>query len=356
MIKSSIGFVIALTAVACASTPAKPRPQDADAGGAGGGGLLDAANGGAGGITQTLSTGGTGGSGGTISTGCGWLNSPTNGAMSAPISTYGSTATYSCSPGFVLSGSATRACQTDGTWSGDAPTCVATDVVRQPLPGITNGVVSAPVTKYGAIASYYCSSGYSLHGNATRTCQADGMWDGAEPTCVCDVACNGVCTDIEMDATNCGACGIVCPAVPTPSTTQCMLGHCLVTLASAQLIRDIAVDTASVYWTAGGMAANGSTMDQDSLNGVPLGGGPSTTLVGGSNIIANITIDAFSVYWVHFASPMTNPTPYVRSPARSCTCRSCRSRSGRATRAPGTLPRSAPCCWPHRPPRTPRTR
>ena len=35
----------------------------------------------------------------------------------------GTVATYGCDPGFTLNGGSTRTCQSDGTWSGPAPTC-----------------------------------------------------------------------------------------------------------------------------------------------------------------------------------------------------------------------------------------
>ena len=37
--------------------------------------------------------------------------------------TLGSVATYSCNDSFMLTGTSTRTCQADGTWSGDNPTC-----------------------------------------------------------------------------------------------------------------------------------------------------------------------------------------------------------------------------------------
>jgi len=308
MVKRSIHLFVAIAIVGCSARGAKSRPD-------GGGGVeaqQDTA-GGTGGTSLILTTGGTGGASGTTATGCFWPGNPGNGSVSVPAYTYGSTATYSCTPGFALSGSATRNCQNDATWSGDAPTCVAVDTVCEPPSGIANGVVSAPVTKYGAKASYFCSSGYSLQGDATRTCQADGTWDGAEPTCVCDVTCNDICSDIQMDSNNCGGCGTICPAVPAPSTTQCMLGRCLVTLstlASVDFVRSIAVDSSSVYWTVAGWAADGN-VDHDSLSKVSLGGGASTALVSNDNMIANIAVDASGVYWVRVASPMTDATYYV---------------------------------------------
>ncbi|MGB8294230.1 MAG: hypothetical protein WCG85_02260 [Polyangia bacterium] len=306
MVKRGLHFFVAVAVVGCATRSAKSRPD-------GGGGVesqQDSAGGGAGGSGPILIAGGIGGASSLTAAVCGSPANPGNGSVSVPAYTHGSTATYSCTPGFALSGSATRTCQTDGTWSGDVPTCVAVDAVCETPAGIANGVVSAPITKYGATASYFCSSGYSLQGDATRTCQADGTWDGTEPTCTCDVTCNDMCTDIQMDSNNCGGCGTICPSVPAPSTTQCMLGRCLVTLAtlaSVESVRDIAVDNSSLYWTVAGWAADGN-VNHDSLNKVPLGGGTPTPLVSDDNMIENIAVDAFGVYWVRWVSPMTDST------------------------------------------------
>ena len=50
---------------------------------------------------------------------CPQLQDPANGAVSQP----NNVATYTCDPGFVLVGSETQMCMTDGTWSGQPPTC-----------------------------------------------------------------------------------------------------------------------------------------------------------------------------------------------------------------------------------------
>ena len=49
----------------------------------------------------------------------------------------------------------------------------------------TPGVVATIDTGLNAVATYACSEGYSLVGDAMRTCQADSQWNGAEPTCEC---------------------------------------------------------------------------------------------------------------------------------------------------------------------------
>ena len=54
---------------------------------------------------------------------CGALNDPNNGDVSLTGTTFESTATYSCSVGYVLEGEQTRTCQATGEWSGTAPHC-----------------------------------------------------------------------------------------------------------------------------------------------------------------------------------------------------------------------------------------
>ncbi|XP_064385046.1 sushi, von Willebrand factor type A, EGF and pentraxin domain-containing protein 1-like isoform X2 [Halichondria panicea] len=103
---------------------------------------------------------------------CPTLPPPLNGRVSAS----GGTATYTCSTGYTLSGSSTRTCQTDGAWSGAAPTCVRPCPT---LPHPLNGRVSAS----GGTATYTCSTGYTLSGSSTRSCQTNGAWSGAAPTC-----------------------------------------------------------------------------------------------------------------------------------------------------------------------------
>ena len=59
---------------------------------------------------------------------CTKLSDPVNGNVD--ISAIGSVATYSCNDGYVLSGSDTRTCESNGEWSGSPPTCEGTHSVQ----------------------------------------------------------------------------------------------------------------------------------------------------------------------------------------------------------------------------------
>ena len=95
---------------------------------------------------------------------------------------YPSTASYACNLGFMLVGNATRACNTDGTWTGSTPAC---DVQAcQTLTNPVNGSVSTTNANfYPSTATYACNPGYALAGALTRTCAGDGSWSGSAPTC-----------------------------------------------------------------------------------------------------------------------------------------------------------------------------
>jgi len=109
------------------------------------------------------------------------VTAPDNGSVDVPSMAFGAVATYSCKPGFGPSGSSTRTCQADGTWGGVEPTCVVANCPALASPA--GGTVSAPMLTFGATATYTCNTGYDRAGPAMRTCQNDGTWSGAVPTC-----------------------------------------------------------------------------------------------------------------------------------------------------------------------------
>jgi hypothetical protein len=149
---------------------------------------------------------------------CGAPQPPANGGVAYTTTTHGSTATYSCDSGYDLVGSATVTCQTDGTWSDAPPSCDPVDC-GTPDPAPANGSLSHTTTTYGSTATYSCDAGYGLVGAETVTCQADGTWSGSAPTCeplYCDVVYQLTGTFRVSDAPQ--SCGDVSNTMQTNAT------------------------------------------------------------------------------------------------------------------------------------------
>ena len=115
---------------------------------------------------------------------CQDLQDPTNGTVTVSGKTYSSTASYTCSAGYTLSGAGTITCTADGSWSPAPPTCPPVNCGSLTAPEF--GAVNAPVTTYGATATYSCTGQHSIVGDPTRKCEATGHWSGAAPTCQVD--------------------------------------------------------------------------------------------------------------------------------------------------------------------------
>lgn len=124
---------------------------------------------------------------------CGALTEPENGTLTVDTTTFGSEAMVSCDAGFTLVGDAVRTCLADG-WSGDEPLCTSVDC--GPLDPPTNGAIDLPSTGFSAVATYSCEDGHVLEGEVTRTCQMDETWSGAAPTCRF-VDCGGLSAPVE---------------------------------------------------------------------------------------------------------------------------------------------------------------
>ncbi|XP_065900911.1 uncharacterized protein [Dysidea avara] len=119
----------------------------------------------------------------------------------------GDTCSFTCNTGYELTGSDTRMCQSNGNWSGSDGVCR-----RVPCPSFTdpdNGMITCSleddgVPSYEDTCSFTCNTGYELTGSDTRTCQSDGSWSGTETMCR----------------------KVACPllAVPNNGTITCSLG------------------------------------------------------------------------------------------------------------------------------------
>src|SRR5690606_23118289 len=105
---------------------------------------------------------------------------------------FGNVVTYACNAGYSLLGTPARACQSDGTFAGVAPTCEPVTCSSASAP--TNGSVSSSSATYPNAVTYACDMGYTLTGNGgsnTRSCQANGSFSGTAPTCA-PVTCTGI--------------------------------------------------------------------------------------------------------------------------------------------------------------------
>ena len=49
---------------------------------------------------------------------------------------------------------------------------------------VTNGVRMMDKTTYQSSVSYFCNPGFKLIGSTKRVCQADGQWSGQSTSCV----------------------------------------------------------------------------------------------------------------------------------------------------------------------------
>ncbi|XP_065899293.1 uncharacterized protein [Dysidea avara] len=118
---------------------------------------------------------------------CPLLNAPTDGMITCSLGDDGTPSTndncdFTCDNGFELSGSDTRICQSDGSWSGSNVTCIR---VRCLPP--TNGALNCVPGTTGLIGdtcAFQCNAGYVRQGSVIGACLADGNWSMGNPICV----------------------------------------------------------------------------------------------------------------------------------------------------------------------------
>ncbi|XP_052796464.1 sushi, von Willebrand factor type A, EGF and pentraxin domain-containing protein 1-like [Mya arenaria] len=103
------------------------------------------------------------------------------GHVSSNATTFPSSTTYTCEPGNILSGNSTIQCLSSGHWSPLRASCKPVDCGA--APGIDNGNVSSVKTTYLSVAIYTCETGYNISGNNTIQCMRNGNWSSVMATC-----------------------------------------------------------------------------------------------------------------------------------------------------------------------------
>ncbi|XP_076768323.1 LOW QUALITY PROTEIN: CUB and sushi domain-containing protein 3 [Arvicanthis niloticus] len=117
---------------------------------------------------------------------CGDPGIPSQGKREGKSFIYQSEVSFSCNSPFILVGSSTRLCQTDGTWSGSSPHCIEPTRTSCENPGVPrhgsqNNTFGFQV---GSVVQFHCKKGHLLQGSTTRTCLPDLTWSGIQPECI----------------------------------------------------------------------------------------------------------------------------------------------------------------------------
>ncbi|XP_068234778.1 uncharacterized protein [Palaemon carinicauda] len=100
---------------------------------------------------------------------------------------YGTVATYSCSPGYLLKGNNTRSCDHTGRWTNESPFCQAVTCGPPPVFQNARHTLLNGSTHWNGIAVYTCNDGYRLHrdtGDTVTSCMDSGVWQIVNVTCI----------------------------------------------------------------------------------------------------------------------------------------------------------------------------
>uniref|UniRef100_A0A8C4QEE5 CUB and Sushi multiple domains 3 n=1 Tax=Eptatretus burgeri TaxID=7764 RepID=A0A8C4QEE5_EPTBU len=115
---------------------------------------------------------------------CGDPGTPAHGFRESIHFTFGNNVTYGCFPGYQLHSDQqhVRTCRKDGAWSSTLPFCKA--IHCPPPPAILHGHIKGTGTSWGSTISYSCSPGYELSFPAELRCEGNGTWIRSVPQCL----------------------------------------------------------------------------------------------------------------------------------------------------------------------------
>lgn len=115
---------------------------------------------------------------------CGSPDDLGNGSLAKISGTlFGNSVTYACDLGFTLTGQQNVSCEASGKWSDDRPVCEPVDCGVLPDPENGRLIYKSDTTFYGDTVIYECEDNFTLTGNDTRVCDADGQWNGTDAVC-----------------------------------------------------------------------------------------------------------------------------------------------------------------------------
>ena len=105
---------------------------------------------------------------------CTRLSSPTNGDISCNSTNvsrrYEDQCSFSCDPGYKLTGSSSRQCLSNGSWSGEPVTCTILKCNDPEVEIANSQSVGVCNVTYGSSCSLNCLSGFTASGNGEHVC------------------------------------------------------------------------------------------------------------------------------------------------------------------------------------------
>ncbi|XP_078336952.1 CUB and sushi domain-containing protein 1-like [Crassostrea virginica] len=127
---------------------------------------------------------------------CPNLTDPSNGVVDRMNNKVNGTVTYACNTNYyVTSGNLRRVCSINGHWSGDPPTC--SEILCPEIPSLDNGIVTILPNPTASVhvnsnASFSCLPGFALSADVILTCLITGNWSAAPPVCSEIILCPNV--------------------------------------------------------------------------------------------------------------------------------------------------------------------
>ncbi|XP_010777374.1 P-selectin isoform X1 [Notothenia coriiceps] len=121
---------------------------------------------------------------------CPTLSSPSHGSIVCSDShgefSFGSRCTSTCEEGFLLNGTAVNECTSLGTWSTDIPYCLAKRCPTLSSPSHGSLVCADPHAEFsfGSQCVSTCEEGFLLNGTADTECTSLGTWSTEIPRCL----------------------------------------------------------------------------------------------------------------------------------------------------------------------------